>query len=123
MSRIDIGRTRLPTCVTRIRSLLRFICSPADVEYACLLDLDELDRFAARSFDHDRAGVAERVGRRKERNPFRPQLGDPGIEVGDPERDVVVELSARADERLLVLAHVPGEHYVAEGDGGGRHAE
>src|SRR6266849_10095910 len=27
MSRIDIGRTRLPTCVTRMRSVLRFIVS------------------------------------------------------------------------------------------------
>src|SRR5262249_27129865 len=102
MSRIDIGRTRLPTCVTRIRSLLRFICSPADVwKCARLLHLDELDRFAARSFDYDRAGVAERVGRHEERNPFRAQFGDPGIEVGDAERDMVVELSARTHERLL----------------------
>src|SRR5262245_47133118 len=90
---------------------------------ARLLHLDQLDRFPARSLDHDRARVAERVGRLEERNLFRAQLGDPGIEVGDAERDVVVQLSARTDERHLALAHVPGEHHIAEGNGGRRHAE
>ena len=69
-----------------------------------LLDLDQLDRFAARAFDHHRARVAERVGLFEERDAFAAQLGDPGVEIGDAERDVIVQLPARAGERLLALA-------------------
>ena len=55
-----------------------------------LLDLDQLDRFAARAFDHHGARVAELVGLFEERDAFAPQLGDPGVEIGDAQSDVVV---------------------------------
>ena len=64
------------------------------------LDLDQLDRFPARALDHHGARVAELVGLLQERDALAAQLGDPGVEIGDAERDVVVELAARARERL-----------------------
>jgi len=46
------------------------------------------------------------------------KLGDPRVEIGHAERDVVVELAARARERPVALAHVPGQGHVAEHDRG-----
>src|SRR6202011_4019896 len=88
-----------------------------------LFDLDQLDRLAARTFDHGGTRVAEPVRALQESDALAAQLGDPGIEIGDAERDVIVEVAARADQRLVALAHVPGQRHVADGDGGGRDAE
>jgi hypothetical protein len=47
------------------------------------LNLDQLQRFAARAFDHHRASVAERVRLLEERDALAAELGDPAIEIGD----------------------------------------
>src|SRR3979409_2018729 len=100
-----------------------FTIPPAEQLCAPLLDLDQLDRLPAGAFDHHGAGVAEPIGLLQDFNPFCAQLGAPGIEIGDAERDMVVQLSARARERLVSLAHVPRQHDIAEQDGRGRRAE
>jgi len=45
-----------------------------------LFHLDQLDRLAARAFDHHRAGVAEAVGPIEESDSFALQLGDPDLQ-------------------------------------------
>src|SRR4051794_17904178 len=77
-------------------------------------ELDQLDRFEARALDHRGARLAELIGLGNERDALVVQLGDPGVEIGHAERDVVVELAARTHERLVALPHVPGECHVAE---------
>src|SRR6185369_17931632 len=69
-------------------------------------DLDQLQRLAARSLDHHRARVAEAIGPVEKSHALAAQLGDPGVEVRDAQRDVIVELAARARERGVVLPHV-----------------
>src|SRR5712692_3657861 len=88
-----------------------------------LRDLDQLQRFAARALDHHRARVAELVGLFEEADALASQLGDPGVEVGDAEGDVIVELPTRAHERTIALTHVPEERHVAERDRGRRRPE
>src|SRR5438046_5029083 len=85
-----------------------------------IFDLDQLDGFAARTFDHRGAHLTELVGLGEEGDALVAQLGDPGVEIGDAERDVVVELAARAHQRLIALPHVPGEGHVTEADRGRR---
>src|SRR6185312_5475517 len=87
------------------------------------LDRDELDRFLARSLDHRGARVAERIGAVEQPDPLALELGDPGVEVRDPEADVVLLLAERADQRLAALVGVPSQHHVAELDPGARVAE
>jgi hypothetical protein len=41
------------------------------------------------------------------------QLIDPGIEIGDTERDVILELPARTDQRLVALKVDPAPAYGA----------
>src|SRR5205809_1841215 len=88
-----------------------------------LFYLDELDRLAARAFDHDRAGVAEPVGLLEKGDAFVAQLADPGVEIADAEPDMVLHLATAAGKRLVALVHVPGQHDVAELDAGARRAE
>src|SRR6266853_5712276 len=64
-----------------------------------LPDLDQLDRLAARALDHRRPRRAETIRLFEEPHAFAAQLPDPGIEVGHRERDVIVEVTARARER------------------------
>src|SRR5262249_7840271 len=45
---------------------------------------------------------------------------DPGVEIADAERNVVVEMPARRHERRIVLAHVGRERHVPERDPRGR---
>src|SRR5438477_601180 len=54
-----------------------------------LLDLDQLESFAAGPFEHHRAGVAELVGL-AELDALATQLRHPGVEIGDAERDRLV---------------------------------
>src|SRR5205085_9948215 len=77
----------------------------------------------ARALDHHRARVAKLVGPLEEPDALAPQLGDPRIEVGDAERDVIVQVPARAHEGRVALWHVRGKRYVTEHDGGRRRAE
>ena len=88
-----------------------------------LLDLHQLDRFPAGPSIMTARVSPSAVGLLQERDALGAQLGDPGVEIGDAERDVVVQLPARGRERRVALAHVPRQHDVAEGDGGGRRAE
>src|SRR5712692_11294931 len=88
-----------------------------------LFDLDEFECFATWTFDHHGARVAKLVGLLQEPDPLAAQLGDPGVEVGDAEANVIVQLSARADERLVPLAHVPGQHDIVEDHGSRGRAE
>src|SRR5256886_512950 len=85
-----------------------------------ILDLDQLERFAARALDHHCARVAELVGLFEEGDALAAQLGDPGVEIGDAERDVIVYLPPRAHQWLLALPHVPQERHVTEYDRGRR---
>src|SRR5215467_7690421 len=73
---------------------------------ARLLDFDQLQRFAARALDHHRARISELVGLFEKCHALASQLGDPGVEIGDAERDVVVHVPARARERTVALTHV-----------------
>src|SRR6266403_2119983 len=86
---------------------------------AVLADLDQLQRLVARALDHYRARVTKRVGLLEEPHALAPQLGDPGIEIADAERDVIVQVPARAHEGRVALTHVRGKRHVAEHDGGG----
>ena len=53
---------------------------------------------------------------------FALQLRDPGIEIGDTESDVIVQLTEGAAERLVLLADVPIQRDVVEQDAGARDA-
>src|SRR2546422_11350631 len=88
-----------------------------------LRDLDKLQRFVARPLDHRRARVAERVGLFEDGDALAAQLGDPGVETGQTERDGIVQLPARAHERPIALTHVPGQCPVADNDPGRRARE
>src|SRR5215467_11066536 len=70
-------------------------------------DLDQLDGLAARPFDHDGTRLAESVLLLEESDALAAQLGGPGVQIGHAQRDVVVELPARAGQRLVALTHVP----------------
>src|SRR6185295_7368427 len=61
------GITRTPSCF-HFGSLM----------VASSFDLDELDRLAARTFDHRSAGVAEPVGLLQKHNVFAAQFFHPG---------------------------------------------
>src|ERR1035437_3542995 len=83
-----------------------------------LSNLDQLQRFAARAFDHHGASVAELIGGLLEEcDAFASELGDPGVEIGDAKRDVISQMSTRARERLVSLTRVPGQRHVAEHHG------
>ena len=77
-------------------------------------DLDQLERFVTRAFDHHCARVAELVGLGEEGDALAAQLGDPGVEIGDAERDVIVHLAPAAHERLIALPHVPQERHIVD---------
>jgi hypothetical protein len=59
-----------------------------------LRDLHQLQRFAARALDHHGARVAERVRLFEEPDALSAQLGDPGVEIGDAEREVIRHVPA-----------------------------
>ena len=61
---------------------------------AGLFDLYQLQGFAARAFDHNGTGVAENVGLFEEGHVFTAQFVDPGVEIGDAQRDVILQLAA-----------------------------
>src|SRR5438046_1394585 len=96
---------------------------PSITRQAVLADLDQLQRLVARALDHHRARVTELVGLLEEPHALAPQLGDPGIEIADAERDVIVQVSARAHEGRVALTHVRGKRHVTEHDGGRWRAE
>src|SRR5262249_55433525 len=50
------------------------------------------------------------------------QLGDPGVEISDAERNVIIHVSPWAREWLIALPHVPQERHVAEHDRSRRRA-
>src|SRR6185295_6069475 len=83
-----------------------------------LLDFDELDGFAAWTFDHHRARVAEAIRLLKEFHALASEFRDPSIEVADAEGHMIHQMSTRADERRVGLAHVPIHRHVAEEDAG-----
>src|ERR1700741_1611040 len=72
------GITRTPSCF-HFGSLM-----------VASFDFAKLDGLAARAFAHRGAGVAQAIGLLQGRDAFVAQLRDPGVEVGDAERDVVV---------------------------------
>src|SRR5215471_6432311 len=88
-------------------------------EAAALFHLDQLDGLPAWPLDHRGAGVAEAVHFFQDGDAFAAQLGEPSVKIRNTERDMVIELTACAHERLLALPHVRGERHVAEGHGGG----
>src|SRR5215831_20903335 len=86
----------------------------SSIATAALPNLDELQRLAARALDHDRARVAEGVRLLEEAHALLAELRDPPVEIADAERDVIVEVAARARERRVVLPHVAGQRDVPE---------
>src|SRR5665213_4533826 len=72
-----------------------------------LFDLDEFDGFMAGTFDHGGAGVPQAVGLFQEGDVFRFQLGDPGVEVGDAEADMVDQVTAAGRQRRGSLVGIP----------------
>src|SRR5262249_36975071 len=126
-------RSRIPSCswcpATRSTSrratpsAARAPPSTSSIATAPLPDLDELQRLAARALHHGRARIAGAVGLFEEAHALVAKLRDPRVEVPNAERDVIVEVAARARERRVVLPHVAGQRDVAEHDRGRRRAE
>lgn len=56
--------------------------------------LHQLKRLATRAFDHDSARLAKAIRLFEKRHALGAQLGDPRIEIGHAQRDVVLQLSA-----------------------------
>src|SRR5262249_41287934 len=73
--------------------------------------------------DHDGARIAERVGLLEEFDAFGAQFIDPGVEIADAQRYVVLQLPARPGEGPVALVGVPHHRYVAEFDTGPRRTE
>src|SRR5262249_47950554 len=78
---------------------------------AKLSHFNQLNCLTARALDHHGAGVAQPIRLLQDRDALAPELGDPGIEVADPEPDVIVDVATRADERLFALPRIPGEQH------------
>jgi hypothetical protein len=86
-------------------------------------DFNQLDRFAARTFDHYGARVSELVWPAQTFDPLTPiakinlltqephalapQLHDPGIEVGDAESKMIRQVAPSAHQRSVILPCVP----------------
>ncbi len=109
---VPAGRRRFPVLTV-----------DAVAETPGLSHFHQLDRLAARALDHHGARVAQPVGFLQDGHALAPELGDPGIEVADAEPDVIVDVAARADERLAALPRIPGEQHVAELDRRARRAK
>ena len=75
-----------------------------------VLQLDQLQRFTARAFDHYRACVAERVRPLQKRDVLTLQLGDPRIEIGNGESNVIHDVPARARELVESIARVEQQY-------------
>src|SRR5260370_32203396 len=84
-----------------------------------LFHLNAFYRLPTRPLDHRGSGVAEAIGCLQDCHSFVAQLGEPRIKIRNAERDVVIEVTAGAHQRLVSLPHVPGQRHVAEGHGGG----
>src|SRR5256885_11241 len=70
-----------------------------------LLDLDQLQRLAARALDHHRPCAAELVGLLEKLHALAAQLRHPRVEIGHAESDVIVEVASRGRERRRALIH------------------
>src|SRR5579871_6584111 len=88
-----------------------------------LFYLNKLDRFPARPLDHHGACVAQPIGSLQKGDALAAQLGDPCVKISNAEPDMVIEVAARAHQRLVSLPHVPGQRHIPEGHGGGGSAE
>src|SRR5258707_13776837 len=88
-----------------------------------LFHLNQFYRLPTRPLDHRGSGVAEAIGCLQDCHSFVAQLAEPRIKIRNAERDVVIEVTAGAHQRLVSLPHVPGQRHVAEGHGGGGGAE
>src|SRR5579883_737166 len=86
-------------------------------------NLDELDRFAAWTLDHQGARRPEPIDRLEEFDLLACQLVGPGVEILDGQRDMILQLPARGDQRLVALVGVPHHRHVAEFDAGAGRAE
>ena len=93
----------------------RHLCRPF-AHGEALSHLDQLERLAARALDHHGARVAEPIRLLEEHHALAAQLGHPRVEIGDAQRDVVLQLPARAGQRRFALVRVPAQRHVAELD-------
>src|ERR1700722_8142859 len=91
--------------------------------YYSLPHLDQLQRLLARPLDHRRARRAERIRLLQHHHSLGAQPRQPRIQIGNTQRDVVLQLPARTDQWRLALVRVPGQHHIAEFDPGARRAE
>src|SRR5258705_112971 len=75
--------------------------APADkgLSFPGLVDLDQLDRLAARPLDHHRPCVTEAVGLLQEPDAPRAEPRGPGVEIAHAEPGVGGELPARSRSR------------------------
>src|SRR5450631_3539425 len=90
---------------------------------ASLLSFDELDGLLTGASDHHRAGVAKPLRLVEDADALIPQLVHPGVETAHAQGDVVIQVSPRAHQWLVPLAHVPGQPHIAEGHAAGRRPE
>src|ERR1700761_1231223 len=78
------------------------------------LGLNEFQRLLARPFDHHRPRLAQLVWLFEDRHTLTAQLRDPAIQVSDAQRDVVLQLPTRTDQRRVALVRIPGQHHITE---------
>src|SRR5260370_24582349 len=88
-----------------------------------LFHLNAFYRLPTRPLDHRGSGVAEAIGCLQDCHSCVERLGEQRTKIRNAERDVVIEVTAGAHQRLVSLPHVPGQRHVAEGHGGGGGAE
>jgi len=63
-------------------------------------NFDKLDCFLARTADHHRPGLSELVWIFKDVNSLIPQLVHPGVEIGDAQGKVVIQVPECAQKWL-----------------------
>src|SRR5579864_184875 len=79
-----------------------------------LFYLDEFYCLVAWAFNHGGAGVTEFVRLLEEFDALSLQLGGPGVEVVHAERNVIRQVAAGTDERLVSLTRVPVQRHIVE---------
>ena len=79
-----------------------------------LFHLDEFDRFLAGPSIMKARVSPSLYGCSRNLTPSPRSFGDPRVEVRDAERDVIGEMAARADQRLIGVDHVAAHRHVAE---------
>src|SRR4029077_16305686 len=86
------------------------------LECGRLLYLDQFQCLAAWAFDHHGTRLPKFVRLFEELDALFAQLRDPGVEVADAEGNMIRQVSAGANERLIPLTLIPIQRHVIEED-------